>query len=57
MECQMSLDYVLSSVLWIRTSFNAELDPDPAFLNADPDPGGQANGNPCESGSGSWSYF
>jgi hypothetical protein len=26
--------------MWIRISFNADLDPDPAFfVNADPDPG------------------
>jgi hypothetical protein len=30
---------IMNRVLWIRISFNAESDPDPAFyLNADPDP-------------------
>jgi hypothetical protein len=39
---------VLSAVLWIRSSFNA--DPNPAFyLNADPDPGSQTNTDPSRS--------
>ena len=33
-------------------SFFADLDPDPpVFLNADLDPGGKLNADPCESGS------
>jgi hypothetical protein len=37
--------------MWIRTGFNADLDP--AFYlhaNADPDPGSQTNADPCGSG-------
>ncbi len=43
-------------VFYIRTGFNADLDP-AFYLNTDSDSGSQNNADPCGSESGSWSEF